>query len=168
MRYSLYLYLGKSSRFLMMRRFTLLQVATLVSLSSLYAQPESPSGTAARPKAIYTPAPVYQPDWARRGLAGKGVVLLTVDKATGKVTGARMLQSTGNDLLDGSALQAYSQWRFEPGTVTQIQMPIEFKPGPKGMAPKRAPPPHQPQMLYVLVFVALVVGVVTLLRTRKR
>ena len=151
-----------------MLRFFLLQATTLVSLSSLYAQPESPSGVAARPKAIYTPMPVYQPDWARRGLAGKGVVLLTIDKATGKVTGARMLQSTGNDLLDGSALQAYSQWRFEPGTVTQIQMPIEFKPGPKGMTPKRAPPPHQPQMLYVLVFVALVVGVVALLRTRNR
>ena len=168
MRCSLYLYLGKSFQFLMIGRFLLLQVATLVSVSSLYAQSESPSGAAVRPKAIYTPAPVYQPDWARRGLAGKGVVLLTVDKATGKVTGARMLQSTGNDLLDGSALQAYSQWRFEPGTVTQIQMPIEFKPGPKGMAPKRAPPPHQPQMLYVLVFVALAVGVVALLRTRKR
>ena len=95
-------------------------------------------------------------------------MLLTVDKATGKVTGARMLQSTGNDLLDGSALQAYSQWRFEPGTVTQIQMPIEFKRGPKNMTPKRASPSHQPQMLYLLVFVALAVGVVALLRTRKR
>src|SRR5205823_5695419 len=152
----------------MMLRFFLLQIVTLVSISSLYAQPESSSGVAARPKAIYTPAPVYQPDWARRGLAGKGVVLVTVDKATGKVTGARMQQSTGNQLLDGAALQAYSQWRFEPGTVTQIQMPIEFTPSPKGMAPKRAPPPHQPQMLYLLVFVALVVGVVALLRTRKR
>lgn len=140
----------------------------MVSFSVSYAQSQNPSGTAARPKAIYTPAPVYQPDWARRGLAGKGVVLLTVDKATGKVTGARMLQSTGNELLDGSALQAYSKWRFEPGTVTQIQMPIEFRPGPKGMAPKRAPPPHQPQMLYVLVFLALVVGVVALIRTKKR
>src|SRR5205823_6136075 len=119
----------------MMRRFTLLQIATLVSLSSLYAQPESPSGTAARPKAIYTPAPVYPPDWARRGLAGKGVVLLTVDKATGKVTGARMLQSTGNDLLDGSALQAYSQWRFEPGTVTQIQCRLNSSPAQKVWLP---------------------------------
>lgn len=152
----------------MMRRFFLLLVATLVSFSSLGAQTESPSGPAVRPKAIYTPAPVYQPDWAKRGLAGKGVVLLTVDKATGKVTGARMLQSTGNDLLDGAALQAYSQWRFEPGTVTQIQMPIEFRPGPKGTAPKRAPPPHQPQILYLLVFFALGVGVVALLRTRKK
>src|SRR5256885_16583728 len=112
-----------------MHRFFLLQIATLIFLSSFYAQPESPSGVAARPKAIYTPAPVYQPDWARRGLAGKGVVLLTGDKATGKVTGARMLQNTGNDLLDGSALQAYSQGCFEPGTVTQIPSPIEFKPG---------------------------------------
>src|SRR5256885_17129209 len=106
-----------------MHRFFLLQIATLIFLSSFYAQPESSSGVAAKPKAIYTPAPVYQPDWARRGLAGKGVVLLTVDKATGKVTGARMLQSTGRDLLDGSALQASTQWRLQAGTGTQIQMP---------------------------------------------
>src|SRR5947208_4235588 len=152
----------------MMLRFFLLQVATLVSLSSLYAQPESPSGTAARPKAIYTPAPVYQPDWARRGLTGKGVVLLTVDKPTGKVTGARMQQSTGSDLLDGSALQAYSKWRFEPGTVTQIQMPIEFRPGPKGMTPTRPPPSRQPQMIYVFLFVGLAVGVTALLKRRTR
>ena len=152
----------------MILRFFLLQVATLVSLSSLNAQPESPSGVAARPKAIYTPMPVYQPDWARRGLAGKGVVLLAVDKADRQGYRRAHAAKSGNDLLDGSALQAYSQWRFEPGTATQIQMPIEFKPSPKGMVPKRAPPPHQPQMLYALVFVALAVGVVALLRTRKR
>jgi len=89
----------------MMRRFTLLQVATLVSFSSLYAQSESPSGTA-RPKAIYTPAPVYQPDWAWRGLAGKGVIRRTVDKATGKVAGERMLKSNGHELPDGSVRYA--------------------------------------------------------------
>lgn len=151
----------------MMRRFFFLRIAALVFVSSLNAQPESPSGVAARPKAIYTPAPVYQPDWARRGLAGKGVVLLTVDKESGKVTGARMQDSTGSDLLDGAALQAYSQWRFEPGSATQIQIPIEFKPAPKSVTPKRAPPPRQPPMLYVLVFVALALGVVAFFRTRR-
>ena len=109
MRCSLYLYLGKSSRFLMMLRFFLLQVATLVSLSSLYAQPESPSGTAARPKAVYTPAPVYQPDWARRGLAGKGVVLLTVDKATGKPNRVRKKRSKA-DLDACSPDKTLVQW----------------------------------------------------------
>jgi len=111
--------------------------------------------------------PVYQAGWARRGLAGKGVVLLTVDKNTGNVTGARMLQSTGNQLLDGSALQAYSKWRFAPGTATQIQMPIEFRPGPKAGPPKRPPLSHQSQMLYLLVFVALAMGIIALLRTRR-
>ena len=150
-----------------MHRLFLLLSAALVFLSSLSAQPESPGGPAARPKAVYTPMPVYQADWARRGLAGKGVVLLTLDKATGNVTGARMLQSTGNSLLDGSALQAYSKWRFEPGTATQIQMPIEFRPGPKTLPAKRPPPSHQSQMLYLLIFAALALGIIALLRTRK-
>src|SRR5689334_3122213 len=77
----------------------------------------TPPASGSKPKAIYTPQPVYRPEWAKQGLTGKGVVLVTVDKQTGKVTGARMLESTGNKLLDGSALQAYSQWRFQPGTV---------------------------------------------------
>jgi TonB family protein len=49
---------------------------------------------------------VYQAEWSKRGLTGKDVVLVTVNKNTGKVTGAQMLQSTGNKLLDGSALEA--------------------------------------------------------------
>jgi TonB family protein len=149
----------------MIGRFLFLQLAAMICFSPLFAQPQSPR-TSARPKAVYTPMPVYQADWARRGLAGKGVVLLTLDKDSGNVTGARMLQSTGNELLDGSALQAYSKWRFEPGTVTQIQIPIEFRPGPKAVASRR-PPSHQSQMLYVLVFVALAMGVIALIRTRR-
>jgi TonB family protein len=37
-----------------------------------------------------------------------------------------MLKSTGNKLLDGSALEALSRWRFKPGTVSQVQIPINF------------------------------------------
>jgi TonB family protein len=69
---------------------------------------------------------VYQAEWSKRGLTGKGVVLVTVDKSTGKVTGAQILQSTGNKLLHGSALEAYSRWRFAPGTVSQLKIPVEF------------------------------------------
>jgi TonB family protein len=91
-------------------------------------------------KAIYTPKPVYRPEWAKQGLTGKGIVLVTIDQQTGKVTGARMLQSTGNKQLDGAALEAYSQWRFQPGSVPQVKIPIEFASRPKPPAPKRTTP----------------------------
>jgi TonB family protein len=80
------------------------------------------------PRPIYTPKPAYPAEWAKQGLTGKGVVLVTIDKQTGKVIGAQMLQSTGNKQLDDSALEAYSQWRFDPGTVavSQLKIPTEF------------------------------------------
>jgi len=95
-----------------MRKFVLVLAMTLISVSSLHAQTGSPAAGQQLPKAIYTPRPVYRPEWAKQGLTGKGVVFVTIDQQTGKVTGARMLQSTGNKQLDGAALEAYSQWRF--------------------------------------------------------
>lgn len=133
---------------------------------SLHAQSPSPGVSVARPKAIYTPTPVYRPEWARQGLRGKGVVLVTIDKGTGKVTGARMLQSTGSSQLDGSALQAYSQWRFEPGTVSQLKIPIEFtnRPNPQ----KTTSPPRTRERLYpLLILLGVALTVMAVLKTRK-
>lgn len=114
--------------------------------------------------AIYTPSPVYRPEWARQGLTGKGVVLVTIDKETGKVTGARMLQSTGSQLLDGAALQAYSQWRFKPGSVTQLKMPIEFKNRPPIPTSTHRTPPA---LVYALVIFLGVAAAMMLARRRR-
>jgi outer membrane biosynthesis protein TonB len=92
-----------------MRQLLLAYIITLGAVFLLHAQSASPTGIVSPPKAIYTPKPVYRPEWVRQGLAGKGVVLVTIDKETGRVTGAPMLQSTGSKLLDGYALEAYSQ-----------------------------------------------------------
>jgi hypothetical protein len=63
-----------------------------------------------------------------------------------------MLESTGSQLLDGAALQAYSQWRFKPGTVTQVKMPIEFKNRPqRPTSTQRRPPPALFYALLILV-----------------
>ena len=150
----------------MMRRLVLVLLATLVSISSVYAQSATPAGIAAPLKAIYTPKPVYRPEWARQGLTGKGVVLVTIDKETGKVTGARMLKSTGNKLLDGAALEAYSLWRFQPGTVSQVKIPIEFASRPKPPTAKRTL--SQPAILYpLLILLGFAVAVIAM-RTRRR
>ena len=139
-------------------------IVVVVGVPSLHAQSASPSVQQAPPKAIYTPKPVYRPEWAKRGLSGKGVVLLTVDKETGRVTGARMPTSTGNKLLDGAALEAYSQWRFQPGTVSQVKIPIEFRSPSKPQAVNRTLPQPAIFLLILLVVAGAATGI---LRRRK-
>jgi TonB family protein len=129
-------------------------VITLVSVLWLHAQSASPLRQPPAPRAIYTPKPVYRAEWAKQGLTGKGVVLVNIDKQTGNVTGARMLSSTGNQQLDGAALQAYSQWRFDPRTVavSQLKIPIEFANRPPPQPAKRTVP--QPVILLILLAIA--------------
>jgi TonB family protein len=146
--------------------FALVLVLAFVSVCSLDAQIGTPAAGQQPPKAIYTPRPVYRPEWAKQGLTGKGVVLVTIDQQTGKVTGARMLQSTGNKLLDGAALEAYSQWRFQPGTGSQVKIPIEFATRPKPPAPKRTAPP--PAILYPLLILLGFGVAVMAMRGRRR
>jgi TonB family protein len=149
----------------MLRKVLLLLLVTLVSVSSLRAQSASPVRQPPPPRAVYTPKPVYRPEWAKQGLTGKGVVLVSIDKQTGDVTGARMLTSTGNPQLDGAALQAYSQWRFDPRTVavSQLKIPIEF-------ANRPAPQPAKhtlPQPVILLIVLAIGGAAVGLLKRRR-
>ena len=139
-------------------------VATVLSICAVHGQSTSPAARPVAPKAIYTPKPVYRAEWAKQRLTGKGVVLVNIDKQTGNVTGARMLTSTGNQQLDGAALQAYSQWRFDPGTVVvpQLQIPIEFATRPAPQPAKRGVP--QPW----IVLIVLVVGGAAVAGLRRR
>ena len=151
-----------------MRKVLISLVVSLVSVSSLHGQSAAPVGQPPPPRAIYTPKPVYRPEWTKQGLTGKGVVLVTIDKQTGMVTGARMLTSTGHQQLDGAALQAYSQWRFDPRTVavSQLKIPIEFANRPKPPTAKRTL--SQPAILYpLLILIGFAVAVMAM-RTRRR
>jgi len=151
-----------------MRKVLISLVVSLVSVSSLHGQSAAPVGQPPPPRAIYTPKPVYRPEWTKQGLTGKGVVLVTIDKQTGMVTGARMLTSTGNQQLDGAALQAYSQWRFDPRTVavSQLKIPIEFANRPKPPTAKRTL--SQPAILYPLLIIIGFAVAVMAMRTRRR
>jgi TonB family protein len=150
-----------------MRARVFLFFVTLVFVSSLQAQPTTPVERPPSPRAIYTPKPVYRPEWTKQGLTGKGVVLVTIDKQTGKVTGTRMLTSTGNQQLDGAALQAYSQWRFDPKTVSvsQLKIPIEFatRPAPASKTAKRS----LPQPVIFLIVLVIAGAAIAFLRRRR-
>jgi TonB family protein len=157
---------GGRSRRKNVSSFALVLLLAFVSVCSLHAQIGTPAVGQQPPKAIYTPRPVYRPEWAKQGLAGKGVALVTIDQQTGRVTGARMLQSTGDKQLDGAALEAYSQWRFQPGTGAQVKIPIEFATRPKPPPPKRTSPP--PTILYPLLILLGFGVAVMVMRARRR
>jgi TonB family protein len=74
----------------------------------------------------YAPRPVYPYEARRQRVTGSGVALLTVNQTSGTVTDVRMAQSCGNVILDNSTLDALRRWRFKPGGVTQVEVPITY------------------------------------------
>ena len=75
----------------------------------------------------YAPRPAYPYEVRRQRVTGSGVALLTVDQTSGTVTDVIMAQSCGNAILDSSTLDALRRWRFKPGSVTKVQVPITYK-----------------------------------------
>jgi TonB family protein len=74
----------------------------------------------------YSFPPAYPPEARDNGLTGKGVAVVKIDPATGRVTSTSMVKSTGHEILDNAALRAFQQWRFRPGGITTFELPIQF------------------------------------------
>jgi periplasmic protein TonB len=81
----------------------------------------------AQSMAITAPLPDYPYEAKRRNLTGSGSCVVTVDTATGTVTNATMSQSTGSPLLDKLTIQTFKGWRFKPGTVSEVRVPISYE-----------------------------------------
>jgi TonB family protein len=76
--------------------------------------------------ALYAPPPKYPTDALRSHAEGSGIVVMEINEKTGWVKSAKMEKSTGNKALDDAALQAFSHWRFKPGTIRRLRTPITF------------------------------------------
>jgi TonB family protein len=63
---------------------------------------------------------------AQNAWTGTGVVLVDVDYESGKVTAARMLQTTGSHHWDEAALAKFRKWTFKPKTVRHVKIPVTF------------------------------------------
>ena len=91
------------------------------------SEPLPVSLSVAQSMAITAPLPEYTYEMKRRNLSGSGVCVVTVDPATGTVTDASMFRSTGNPLLDKATTQTFKSWRFKPGTVSRVRVPISYE-----------------------------------------
>ena len=80
----------------------------------------------AKALAIYAPRPQYPYEARSRHIMGSGVCVADVDPGSGNVTSATMATSIGNPILDNAAVSAFRQWRFRPGTVSKVRIPITF------------------------------------------
>jgi len=85
------------------------------------------SMSAAKTMAVSTPLPEYPYQARRAQITGSGVCVMIVDTASGNVTSAVMAESTGNAILDKVTTDAFRKWRFKPGTVSQIRVPISYE-----------------------------------------
>jgi TonB family protein len=84
------------------------------------------SPSAGKAVTTYAPRPQYPQEARSHSIAGSGVCVVSVDPASGSVTKASMAQSTGSPLLDKSALSTVRTWKFKPGTVSKVSIPVEF------------------------------------------
>jgi TonB family protein len=84
------------------------------------------SPSAAKAVTIYAPRPQYPQEARSHRIVGSGVCLVSVDSASGSVTNVSMAQSTGSPLLDKSVLSTVRTWKFKPGTVSKVSVPVEF------------------------------------------
>jgi TonB family protein len=75
---------------------------------------------------IYKPAIEYPYAARKAGITGSGVVAVEIDNATGKVTRAYMLKSTGSRILDDAALSAFRNARFAGTFHAPVKIPITF------------------------------------------
>src|SRR5215831_10858448 len=87
---------------------------------------EIASYASAKAFATFTPLPNYPARERTDSVTGIGVCLVSVDPASGHVTSASMEQTTGDSALDKSTVNAFRKWRFKPGTVSKVRIPIEF------------------------------------------
>ena len=76
--------------------------------------------------AVYTPRPNYPYEARLRREQGTGIAIVTTDPATGYAANAVMAVSTGFPSLDNTAISTFRQWRFKPGRVLKVRIPVTF------------------------------------------
>jgi TonB family protein len=92
-----------------------------------FSTPAPLSLSAAQALAVSAPLPEYPYQAKHANITGSGVCAMIIETASGKVTNAMMAQSTGNAILDKVTTETFRRWRFKPGSVSQVRVPITYE-----------------------------------------
>src|SRR6266404_3569065 len=102
-------------------------ILCLAISTTFFAQtpPVGPHGEPARKLAVFAPKPVVPFEARARHYKGAGVFMLRV-RPDGTVGHVDVLQSTGHTALDQASIEALYKWRFIPGAVKNVKVPIGY------------------------------------------
>ena len=114
-----------------------LVAASLLSLA-VTCHSQSPNAAAhAKHYAVYAPRPNYPLHARQYHWTGEGLFRCNIH-SDGTVASVDVLRSTGHEMLDRAAIKALQQWRFQPGDMNAITIPINFS-----MSGTRSPVRHR-------------------------
>ena len=102
---------------------------TLLYLLAVWNIPTLAS-TDARSAVVYAPQPDYPIGARRRGWEGSGLFRCNL-RPDGAVSSVIVLKSAGYAILDRAAIAAFQRWRFKPGTVRAVEIPLRFSMQPR-------------------------------------
>ena len=72
---------------------------------------------------LHAPHPVYPKN---RHLFGSGLYRIYFNPRTGWATSVEIRKSTRSSTLDQAAVDGFMKWQCEPGTLTQVTIPLAF------------------------------------------
>ena len=106
--------------------FTLLLSIDLCMIRQSYAQQMQP------PKIIASTVSEYPAEARQKGMAGKVILRITIDK-DGNVQDVEVYKSSGHDILDETAKEMARKWQFQPArnadgkaVMSRMLAPISF------------------------------------------
>ena len=102
------------------------QKFTPIKAPQAAGRPGTMSISTAKALATHAPRPQYPYEARSRRITGTGVCVVEINAGSGSVTSASMASSIGNPILDNAALSAFRRWRFKPGSVSKVRIPITF------------------------------------------
>ena len=74
---------------------------------------------------LNAPEPDFPASTTMRQL-GQGVYRLVINPKTGMADEVKVLQSSSTRKLDAAAVMAFMQWKFKPGSIKEIDVPLSF------------------------------------------
>ena len=104
-------------------------IALLAGLLSTHAQRrgmEAQVQTGTPPGLIKKVEPEYPAGFVVHLAEGKGRFRLTINPKSGEVDEVKIVKSCGYKELNELAAKALLQWRFQPGTHSPVEVPVEF------------------------------------------
>jgi TonB family protein len=73
---------------------------------------------------LETPFAEYPAEAMRRGIVGTGIYELRIDPKTSHEKSIVVIAAAGNPMLDQASMRALLKWRFKPGTVVSVRLPL--------------------------------------------